>query len=127
MPAESSFSKKDFKNLTAADLTDGVYGQVQSLMEQGRPDNVVIHYFLPGIPFRPELAAFMDLGPAPAQLDTTDQAGREVFSGNDLVRSAVNFARIVDHVPAVGETLARTAANPGTRWGPALGCGPGRG
>lgn len=113
MPPDTSIDSADFTNLTAGDLTDAVYGQVQSLIEQGRPDNVLFHYFLPGIPFGPELAAFMDLGPAPAQLDTTDEQGQQAFSGNDLVRSAVNFARIVDHVPAVGEIVARTTDKAG--------------
>jgi hypothetical protein len=107
--AEKRFAKDNIRNLTPGDLVDAVYGAIQSLIERGRPDNVVFHYFLPAIPFGPELAAFMDLGAQPKEIGNSDQDGTTLFTGNDLVRSAVNFARIADLIPTVGEVLKKTS------------------
>lgn len=111
MPPEDKFNPANIKSLTTADLTDALYGQMQSLIEAGRPDNVMFHYFLPAIPFGPELASFMDLGPAPVPLDNRDEGGEVRFTGNDLMRSAVNFASIVDHVPTVGKVVEKTSGD----------------
>lgn len=107
--AEDRFNTDDFQNVTTADLVDAMYGEIQSLIEQGSPENIAFHYFLPGIPFGPELASFMDLGPAPKPLENEGDAGEVRFTGNDVVRSAVNFARIVDHIPTVGQVLTKTS------------------
>jgi hypothetical protein len=106
---EPRFAKDKLHELTARDLTDALYGAIQSMIEQGKPDNIAFHYFLPAIPFGPELAAFMDLGTQPKPVDNTAAGGGTTFSANDLVRSAVNFSRMVDLIPTVGDTLTPTA------------------
>lgn len=85
-----------------ADLVDFMYGGIQSMIERGSPDNVVFHYFLPAIPFGPELGAFMDLGSDPKPVDPTDEEGEKRFTVSDMLRSAVNFAAIADYIPAIG-------------------------
>lgn len=90
-------AKDEIKNLTAADMRDHMYGEIQSMIEGNAPDNAAFHYFMPPIPFGPELAAFMDIGPN-AQ-DWKDKG----FTNNDLMRSAVNFASIVDYVPEISK------------------------
>lgn len=97
------------ENVTAADLADAAYGAIQSIIEPGSPNNVAFHYFLPGIPFGPELASFMDVGQVPQDVEQTDAEGNVIFTGNDMMRAAVNFARMMDHVPATGETLTPTS------------------
>jgi hypothetical protein len=108
---EQKFARDNIQNLTAGDMTDAVYGAIQSMIEQGRPKNVEFHYFLPAIPFGPELATFMDIGPQAQPLDNVDAQGVTRFTGNDLVRSAVNFARIADLIPTVGGVLTSTSTD----------------
>ncbi len=94
----AKLSKDQIENLSAEDMRDFMYGEVKSMIEGNVPDNVCFHYFMPPIPFGAELAAFMDIGPKA-------QAWRDQgFTVNDLMRSAVNFAAIVDYVPAIGKT-----------------------
>lgn len=88
-------AKDEIKNLTAADMRDFMYGEIQSMIEGNAPENACFHYFMPPIPFGPELAAFMDIGPK-AQ-EWKDKG----FTNNDLMRSAINFASIVDYVPEI--------------------------
>lgn len=90
-------AKDEIKNLTAADMRDHMYGEIQSMIEGNAPDNATFHYFMPPIPFGPELAAFMDIGPK-AQ-EWKDKG----FTNNDLMRSAINFASIVDYVPEISK------------------------
>ncbi|WP_417446104.1 hypothetical protein [Kangiella sp.] len=90
-------AKDEIKNLTAADMRDHMYGEIQSMIEGNAPDNAAFHYFMPPIPFGPELAAFMDIGPK-AQ-EWKDKG----FTNNDLMRSAINFASIVDYVPEISK------------------------
>lgn len=90
-------AKDQIKNLTAADMRDYMYGEIQSLIEGNAPENVAFHYFMPPIPFGPELAAFMDIGPKAKEWKDKG------FSNNDLMRSAINFASIVDYVPEISK------------------------
>src|SRR5690625_1590019 len=80
------------ENLTTTDLLDAMYGSIQELIERGKPDNVAFHYFLPPIPFGPELTAFMELGRMPKALDSEDGEDGPRFTVNDMMRSAVNLA-----------------------------------
>lgn len=88
-------AKGRIKNITTADMRDHMYGEIQSLIEGNPPKNVVFHYFMPIIPFGPELAAFMDIGPKAQEWKD------KKFNNNDLMRAAINFAAIVDYVPEI--------------------------
>lgn len=90
-------AKNEIKNLTAEDMRDFMYGEIQSMIEGNAPDNACFHYFMPPIPFGPELAAFMDIGPKAKEWKDKG------FTNNDMMRSAVNFASIVDYVPAISK------------------------
>lgn len=87
-------AKDKIKEITAEDMRDYMYGNIQTMIEGNVPDNVAFHYFMPPIPFGPELAAFMDIGPKAKEW--RDQG----FTINDLMRAAINFATIVDCIPA---------------------------
>jgi hypothetical protein len=78
---EKKFARDNIPKLTAVDMTDAMYGAIQSLIEQGRPDNVEFHYFLPAIPFGPELAAFMDLGAQARPLDNVESRVSRASAG----------------------------------------------
>lgn len=88
-------AKDEIKNLTAEDMRDFMYGEIQSMIEGNAPENATFHYFMPPIPFGPELAAFMDIGPKAKEWKDKG------FTNNDMMRSAVNFASIVDYVPEI--------------------------
>ncbi|WP_223671180.1 hypothetical protein [Kangiella shandongensis] len=90
-------AKNEIENLTAADMRDFMYGEIQSMIEGNAPENATFHYFMPPIPFGPELAAFMDIGP------NAQEWKDKGFTNNDLMRSAVNFASIVDYVPEISK------------------------
>lgn len=94
----TGLAKDEIKNITAEDMRDYMYGNIQDLIEgSNKLDNVVFHYFMPPIPFGPELASFMDIGP-------TAKAWRdEGFTIRDMMRAAVNFSTIVDYVPVLGD------------------------
>lgn len=83
------------EDIKIAALREILYGAVQDMIEGNAPDNVSFQYFLPPVPFGPELAGFMEIGPKAKAL--TD-AGYTVA---DMMRAAVNFANIVDYVPIV--------------------------
>lgn len=93
----SGLAKDEVKNITAEDMRDYMYGHIQTMIEgSNKPSNVAFHYYMPPIPFGPELASFMDIGSqAKAWRD-------EGFTINDMMRSAVNFSTIVDYVPVIG-------------------------
>ena len=92
----AELAKDQIENLTAEDMRDYMYGHIQSMIEGGNnPENVVFQYFMPPIPFGPELASFMDIGP------TAKNFQEEGFTVNDMMRAAVNFATIVDYVPEI--------------------------
>ncbi len=95
--------------MNSSDLLDGMYGNIQETIERGSPDNVDFHYFLPPIPFGPELAAFMRIGPSPESVDNKDEDGNVRFTINDMARSAVNFASMVDYIPSIDQNLTATA------------------
>lgn len=86
-------------NVTASDMRDYMYGAIQEMIQANVPKNVVFQYYLPAIPFGPELAAYMDIGPK------AKEWREQGFTVNDLMRSAVNFAVIADYVPVVDETV----------------------
>jgi hypothetical protein len=98
------------EKLTTTDLLDAMYGSIQELIERGKPENVAFRYFLPPIPFGPELAAFMDIGMRPKELDNEDEEGGVRYTVNDMMRSAVNFASMVDYIPTLGENVTSVAA-----------------
>lgn len=82
-------------NITAEDMRDIMYGNIQTMIEGNIPKNVSFLYYMPPIPFGPELASFMDIGPKA-------KAWREEgFTVNDMMRAAINFAAIVDHIPTL--------------------------
>lgn len=108
---EKKFAKDNIPNLTAGDMADVMYGEIQSIIEKGRPNNVEFHYFLPAIPFGAELARFMEIGPQPQPVAAAADQGATAFTGNDLVRSAVNFARIADLIPTIGTVLTSTSTD----------------
>ncbi len=93
---------KDVKEFNTTDLLDAIYGEIQAITERGKPDNVIFHYFLPPIPFGPELSMFMDLGKKPQMLENTDGDGETVFTVNDVARAAINFAALTDYIPTLG-------------------------
>ncbi|MCC5908093.1 MAG: hypothetical protein JJU13_17895 [Balneolaceae bacterium] len=95
--------------MNSSDLLDGMYGNIQETIEHGSPDNIDFHYFLPPIPFGPELAAFMRIGPSPDSIDNKDEDGNVRFTVNDMARSAVNFAVMVDYIPAIDQNLTATS------------------
>ena len=95
--------------LTTTDLLDAMYGSIQELIERGKPDNVAFHYFLPPIPFGPELTAFMDIGREPMPVDTGNGVEGPRFTVNDMMRSAVNLALMMDYVPSIDQTVTTTA------------------
>lgn len=109
MPEDRKFAKDNIENLTTADLLDAMYGSIQALIERGAPDNIAFQYFLPPIPFGPELAAFMDIGSRPKELDNEDEEGNIRYTVNDMMRSAVNLAVMADYVPTVGTNLTNTS------------------
>jgi hypothetical protein len=94
--------------MTSSDLLDAMYGNIQETIERGSPDNIDFHYFLPPIPFGPELAAFMRIGPSPDSIDNKDEEGNVRFTVNDMARSAVNFASMVDYIPSIDQNLTTT-------------------
>lgn len=110
---EARFDPSNIKNLTPADLADAMFGSIQAMIERKKPENIVFHYFLPGIPFGPELASFMDLGLTPTPVDNRDGNGEVRFTGNDLARSAVNFGVVIDYIPAQDSVVTRTASEEG--------------
>jgi len=69
MPEDRKFAKDKIETLKTSDLLDAMYGSIQALIERGAPDNVAFHYFLPPVPFGPELGAFMDIGSRPEHPD----------------------------------------------------------
>jgi hypothetical protein len=107
------FDPNNIKKLTTADLADGLFGSIQAMIERGKPENIVFHYFLPGIPFGPELASFMDLGLTPTPINNTDANGQVRFTANDVMRSAVNFGVVVDYIPAQGAMVTSTVNGDG--------------
>lgn len=101
MATAERLSQPEIKNLTAADMRDFLYGEIQALIENEVPDNIVHHYLMPAAPFGPELVEFLRLGPTPVQSNETDETGEPLWTGNQLVRAAINFAQLVDCVPMV--------------------------
>lgn len=98
--------KAEVENITAEDMRDYMYGSIQGMIQGNVPKNVIFQYFMPPIPFGPELAAFMDIGPKAKEWK---DAG---FTINDLMRSAINFATMVDYVPVV-DSEAKGGASDG--------------
>ncbi|MEE4539461.1 MAG: hypothetical protein V2J51_13340, partial [Erythrobacter sp.] len=99
MAKAERLSKKEIENLEISDLRDFLYGAVQSMIENDVPSGIVHHYLMPPIPFGPELASFMKLGKEPEPAEGTDESGKVIYTGNDMMRAAINFARLVDMVP----------------------------
>ncbi|MEL7833025.1 hypothetical protein [Fodinibius sp. Rm-B-1B1-1] len=87
--------------MDTSELIDSLYGNIQSIIERDPPKNVEFQYFLPPIPFGPELASFMKLGSSPEEVDNEDEEGKVRFTVNDMQRAAVNFAAMVDYVPSL--------------------------
>ncbi|NRA70813.1 MAG: hypothetical protein HRU24_07305 [Gammaproteobacteria bacterium] len=91
----AALDKHKVKNLSAEDMRDFMYGEIQKMIEGNSPKNVAFQYFMPPINFGPELVSFMEIGPQAKKL--TEQG----FTVNDVMRSAINFAAIVDCVPLI--------------------------
>lgn len=85
----------EVNEITTEDLISALYGEIKAVVERGKPDNMVVQYFLPGIPFGAELLAFMDIGSG------RSKHKEEGLSVNGLFSSAINFSRIVDYVPVL--------------------------
>jgi hypothetical protein len=100
--ASREFAKDNIKNLTVADLLDVMYGAIRSLVEAGKPDNIVVNYFMPPIPFGPELGAFMDIGPRASAVPGAEGSPSDQFTMPDLLRSAVCFGVMADYLPTQG-------------------------
>jgi hypothetical protein len=107
--ASREFAKDKINELTVTDLIDIIYGAIQGLIENGKPENIVVNYFMPPVPFGPELAAFMDIGPRPSAIPKANGATSDQFTSADLLRSAVNFAIMCDYLPTLGEDTAPTS------------------
>ncbi len=90
------------KQFKTADMIDVMYGEIQSMIENGKPDNVAFNYFLPGVPLGDEFAKFMDIGRKAKKIDNKDADGNVAFTANDMLRSMVNFAAMTDYVPELG-------------------------
>ncbi len=99
--------------LTTGQLIDKLYGSIADIIEKGQPDNVKVNYFLPGVPFGPELASFMRIGQQPKALENTDEEGATVFTANELGRAAVGFAAMVDGVPVLDDAVVSTLDDKG--------------
>ncbi|MEO0345526.1 MAG: hypothetical protein AAF229_04625 [Pseudomonadota bacterium] len=97
------------EKLTSKQLMDLLYSEIQAVVEKGGNDEFMFSYFLPAIPFGPDLAAFMRIGDKAKPVDNTDAEGKELFDANDLWRSAVGFAALVDGVPTLGAPIQKTA------------------
>ncbi len=93
-----NLTQEQVTNLTAEDMRNHMYGEIQSMIEGNAPENIAFHYFMPPIPFGPELASFMDIGFKAKEWKDTG------FTNNDLMRAAVNFAAIVDNVPEISKS-----------------------
>lgn len=95
-------AKDRIRTMDAGDLQACIYGEIQKLIERGQPKNIAFQYFLPPIPFGPELASFMDIGAKVSRTaDGELEEGGFSFTGNQYMRAAVNLARLVDFVPNV--------------------------
>ena len=91
----ATLKQQEIKNLTAADMRDFMYGEVQKMIEGNVPKNVTFQYLQPPMNFGPELASFMEIGPKAKKLS------QEGITNHDRLRAAVNFAAIVDFVPLI--------------------------
>ena len=114
MPPENQRENKrlaqsEVEKLEPEDLMDYLYGSIQAIIERNAPSNVAFHYFMPSVPFGPELGVFMDIGQESQTLDNEDESGNPRFTVNDMMRAAVNFAAIVDYIPVISSKKANDA------------------
>ena len=109
MPDAKTLAQSEVENLSVEQMMEFLYGAIQSVIERNAPKNVAFHYFMPSIPFGPELGVFMDIGREGKSLDTEDESGEPRFTVNDMMRAAVNFAAIVDYIPVINTADATDA------------------